>query len=79
LLRAAARQRSKAVKDDGTDILLQPAAQNDASGVILSTSVSPAKDAAGVVVTEERMTESPVKDDGKDAKDDKSGGAYAGI
>ena len=77
LLRAAARQRNNVVKDDRTDILSEPAGQNDASGVILSTPVSPAKDAAGVVVTEERMTESPVKDDGKDAKDDKSGGAYA--
>jgi hypothetical protein len=76
LLRAAARQRASVAKDDRTDILSEPAGQNDASDVILSTSVSPAKDDTCVIVPEERMTESTVKDDGKDAKDDKSSGAY---
>jgi hypothetical protein len=69
LLRAAARQRGNVVKDDRTGILSEPVGQNDASGVILSTSVSPAKDDTGVVVSEQRMTEST-------AKDDKNGGAY---
>ena len=76
LLRAAARQRSSVVKDARTDILSEPAGQNDDSVVILSTSVSPGKDDTGVVVSEQRMTESNVKDDGKVAKDDKSGDAY---
>jgi hypothetical protein len=68
LLRAAARKRSNVAKDDRTDILSEPAGQNDASRVILSTSVSPAKDDTGVVVFEQRMTESTLKDDGKDAR-----------
>ena len=76
LLRAAARLRSSVIKDDRTDILSEPAAQNDASGVILSKSGSPLKDDTGVFVSEQRMTESTVKDDGNYAKDDKTGGAY---
>jgi len=74
LLRAAARQRGSVAKDDRRDILSEPTGQNDASGVILSALVSPAKDDTGV--SEQRMTESTVKDDGKHAKDDKSGSAY---
>ncbi len=62
LRRAEARQVGGVKKDD--------------KSVILSAAVDAKKDDTGVILSRQRMTESTVKDDKKDTKDDKTGVAY---
>jgi hypothetical protein len=51
-------------------------AEKDDSAVVLSAGPGVAKDDIGVVVSPKRMTESAVKDDKNDAKDDRIDSAY---
>ena len=63
-------------KDDKGVIVSGPIAGKDDSTVVLSAGTGVAKDDTGVVVSAKRMTESAVKDDKNDAKDDRIDIAY---
>ena len=85
--RALTRQTSHCQKDDKNVILSDPSTLKDDRSVILSPTLPPdngpglalesaVKDDTGVILSAQRMTESTVKDDRKDVKDDKNGVAY---
>jgi hypothetical protein len=79
LRRAARRQQhggADTQKDDNLVTLSEPVAAKDDNVVILSSLSTSVKDDTGVVFSEKRMTESPVKDDKNDIKDDKNVSAY---
>jgi hypothetical protein len=63
-------------KDDNGVIVYGPITGKDDSTVVLSVEPGVAKDDTGVVVSGKRMTESAVKDDKNDAKDDRIDIAY---
>jgi hypothetical protein len=63
-------------KDDMGVIVSGPIAEKDDSTVVLSAGPGVEKDDTDVVVSAKRMTESAVKDDKNDAKDDRIDSAY---
>lgn len=65
--------RSMPQKDDMGVIVSGPIAEKDDSAVVLPGMPGVAKDDTDVVVSAQRMTESAVKDDKNDAKDDRIG------